>query len=516
MRKDILWRLILALFVIIACLIFLYPPSKKIKLGLDLKGGSHLVLEVQTKDALVADRNDAFDFLVEKLKKEKILIIDKEFPSEDTFKIVVQPENAKEAANIAEENLPGWDVSLSGNVLNIKMMGRTKMEREEMAVKQALETIRNRVDALGLTEPTILRQGSTNRIVVQLPGVDDPERVKEIIKATAVLELKLVDKGPVEEKEALIQAYGGSLPPNIEILPGRERGEGGRRVWYSLEKKASISGRDLKSAKRELDRYQQPIVQFSLNATGSKKFAKVTGENVGRRLAIVLDGQVMSAPVIKDKITTPEAIIEGRFTVEEAEDLALILRSGSLPASVVYLEERTVGPSLGRDSINKGLKSGFIGLIIVAIFMVYYYRLSGLNSVLALILNMIILFGIMSYLKASLSLPGIAGIILTVGMAVDANVLVFERIREELLAGKSIKAAISLGFSRALSTIIDSNLTTIIAGLFLFQFGTGPIKGFAITLIIGLLASMFTAVFISRIIFDMIYKYKEKAKTISI
>ncbi len=516
MKKDILWRFILILIVVISCIIFLYPPKEKIRLGLDLKGGSHLVLEVQTQDALIADRNDAFDFLQEKLKKEAISIEDKEFPNPFTFSIKVPDEKIDDALKIAEDNLPGWDVSISGNNLVAKMRTNTQREREELAIRQALETVRNRVDALGLAEPTILRQGSSNRIVVQLPGVDDPERVKDIIKATAVLELKLVDKGPTEDKESLIQAYGGTIPPNIEILSGKERGESGKKIWYSVEKKASISGRDLKSAKRGLDRYGQPNVQFSLNASGSKKFAKVTGENIGKRLAIVLDNQIMSAPVIKDKITTPEAEIEGQFTIKEAEDLALVLRSGSLPASVIYLEERTVGPSLGRDSIKRGINSGILGLVLIVIFMVFYYRLSGVNAIVALLLNVIILFGIMSYLKAVLTLPGIAGIILTVGMAVDANVLIFERIREELLAGKSIKAAISLGFSRALSTIIDSNLTTIIAGLFLFQFGTGPIKGFAITLIIGLLASMFTAVFVSRVIFDFFYKYKERVKSLSI
>ncbi len=516
MKKDILWRFILIFIVLVVTIFFLYPPEKKIKLGLDLKGGSHLVLEVQTQDALVADRNDAFDFLQEKLKKEGIAIEEKEFIDEKTSSIRVPQERVKDALDLAKENLPGWDISQTGDRLTIKMRAATQRDREELAVRQALETVRNRVDALGLAEPTILRQGTTNRIVVQLPGVDDPERVKEIIKATAVLELKLVDKGPTEDKEALVQAYGGNLPNNLEILPAKERGEGGRRYYYSVEKKASISGRDLKNAKRGVDRYGKPNVQFSLNATGSKKFAKVTGDNVGRRLAIVLDNQIMSAPVIKDKITTPDAEIEGNFTIEEAEDLALVLRSGSLPASVIYLEERTVGPSLGRDSIERGIKSGILGLLLIMLFMLFYYRLSGLNAIVALILNIIILFGIISYLKAVLTLPGIAGIILTVGMAVDANVLIFERIREELLAGKSIKAAISLGFSRALATIIDSNLTTIIAGLFLFQFGTGPIKGFAITLIVGLLVSMFTAVFVSRTIFDFFYKYKERVKSLSI
>jgi preprotein translocase subunit SecD len=257
-------------------------------------------------------------------------------------------------------------------------------------------------------------------------------------------------------------------------------------------------------------------VEFSLNAAGSKKFAKVTGDNIGRYLAIVLDKQIMSAPVIKDRISTPNAVIEGGFDTKRAEDLALVLRSGSLPASVQYLEERTVGPSLGRDSIRQGVRSGLLGLLLITLFMLVYYRLAGVNAIAALILNVVLLLGIMAYFGAVMTLPGIAGVILTIGMAVDANVLVFERIREEILAGKSVKAAISLGFSRAMSAIVDSNLTTIISGLFLFQFGTGPIKGFAVTLIIGLLASMFTAVFVSRFIFDFFFKYRERVETLSI
>jgi preprotein translocase subunit SecD len=283
-----------------------------------------------------------------------------------------------------------------------------------------------------------------------------------------------------------------------------------------VERKAAVSGRDLKGARRGADQYNQPNVEFSLNAAGSKKFAKVTGDNIGRYLGIVLDNQVMSAPVIKDRISTPNAVIEGGFDVKRAEDLALVLRSGSLPASVQYLEERTVGPSLGRDSIRQGVRSGLFGLLLITLFMLVYYKMAGVNAIAALALNVVLLLGVMAYFGAVMTLPGIAGVILTIGMAVDANVLVFERIREEILAGKSVKAAISLGFSRAMSAIVDSNLTTILSALFLFQFGTGPIKGFAVTLIIGLLASMFTAVFVSRFIFDVFFKYRERVETLSI
>ena len=517
MKKDLLWRLIFIAAITVACLWSMLPLGKRINLGLDLRGGSHLVMEVQTGDAIRADRNDAHDFLVEKLKKEGIIAGAAEFPADNEFTVTVPAESIKEARGFAEDDLPGWNADFSGTVLTLKMTGNMQKDREDKAVQQALQTISNRVDALGLAEPVILREGTSNRIVVQLPGVDDPERVKEIIKATAVLDLKLVDKGPAETKEDLVQAYAGAVPSNVEIIGGRYKDESGRiiRNFYSVEKKSAVSGRDLKNARRSADRYNQPAVEFSLNAAGAKKFSKVTGENINRRLAIILDNQVMSAPNIKAQISD-SGIIEGSFDIQEAEDLALTLRSGSLPASVIYLEERTVGPSLGQDSINKGIKSGLFGLLLITIFMLVYYRMAGVNAVAALALNVVILLGIMAYFRAVLTLPGIAGVILTIGMAVDANVLIFERIREEILVGKSVKAAIQLGFSRAMSAIVDSNLTTIISALFLFQFGTGPIKGFAVTLIIGLCASMFTAVFVSRFIFDFFFKYRERVETLSI
>ena len=518
MKKDILWRLILILAITVACLWSMFPLDQRIKLGLDLRGGSHLVLEVQTGDALRADRNDSHDFVVEKLKKEGIAVTDSQFPEDAQFTLAVAQGQVRDARKTAEENLPGWSVDATGNILKMRMGPNTMRDRADLAVRQALETIRNRVDALGLTEPIILREGTTNRLVVQLPGVDDPERIKGILQSTAMLELKMVDKGPSESKETLLQAYGGTLPQNLEILPGTEKDEEGHsgRIWYAVDRKAAVSGRDLKNARRGADRYQQPNVEFSLNAAGAKKFAKVTGENVGRHLAIVLDNQVMSAPTIKDQINTPSAVIEGGFDIKRAEDLALVLRSGSLPASIQYLEERTVGPSLGRDSIRQGVRSGLLGLLLITLFMLIYYRLSGINAVAALSLNVIILLGIMAYFKATLTLPGIAGVILTVGMAVDYNVLVFERIREELLSGKSVKASIALGFPRAMAAIVDSNVTTVISSLFLFQFGTGPIKGFAVTLLIGVLASMFTALFVSRFIFDFFFKYRERVETLSI
>jgi preprotein translocase subunit SecD len=516
-KKDLLWKSILIGLVTLGCLWSMFPLDKKINLGLDLRGGSHLVMEVQTGDAIRADRNDAHDFLVEKLKKEGIAAAGGEFPEDNAFTLNVPAESIREARTLAEDSLPGWSTDYSGTTLSLRMAGNLLRDREDKAVQQALQTISNRVDALGLAEPVILREGTSNRIVVQLPGVDDPERVKEIIKATAILELKLVDKGPAENREDLVQAYAGTVPSSVEIIGGKYTDESGRTVrnYYAVEKKSAVSGRDLKNARRSVDRYNQPAVEFSLNAAGAKKFAKVTGENINRRLAIVLDNQVMSAPNIKAQISD-SGIIEGSFDLKEAEDLALVLRSGSLPASVLYLEERTVGPSLGQDSIEKGVKSGLLGLLLIALFVLVYYRMAGVNAVAALCLNVVILLGIMAYFRAVLTLPGIAGVILTIGMAVDANVLIFERIREEILLGKSVKAAIQLGFSRAMSAIVDSNLTTIISALFLFQFGTGPIKGFAVTLIIGLCASMFTAIFVSRFIFDFFFKYRERVETLSI
>ncbi|MBA7713683.1 Protein translocase subunit SecD [subsurface metagenome] len=386
----------------------------------------------------------------------------------------------------------------------------------DQSVKQAQETIRNRVDELGLTEPTIQRQGLTtgsDRIIVELPGVENPERVKTILKTTALLEWKLVKAGPAPDRETLLADFGGKVPEDQQVIRGDpRRTEGG---YYLVTQVAPVTGKDLRDARPSIDEWNNPAVLFSFNADGARRFAKLTSENINKPLGIILDGKIQEVATIEDRISD-SGVLRGKFTQEQAEDISLVLRAGALPASIKYLEERTIGPSLGADSIRQGLTAIFMALILIMVFMVIYYRLSGINAVIALTLNIIILMGTLAYFKAVLTLPGIAGIILTIGMAVDANVLVFERIREELSSGKGIYSSITSGFARAFKTILDANITTIIAAIFLFQFGTGPIKGFAVTLIIGITASMFTAVFVSHLIFDLFHAKKTRRDKLSI
>ncbi|MBI5183115.1 MAG: protein translocase subunit SecD, partial [Nitrospinae bacterium] len=353
-------------------------------------------------------------------------------------------------------------------------------------------------------EPTIQREG-TRRIIVELPGIDDPKRAINLIGSTALLEFKLID-----EEQGVEDALKGDIPEGDEILYERDKKTGKEIRPYLLKKDAVLTGDSLTMAEVRINnQYNEPYVGIGFDKEGARIFREITGENVGRRLAIVLDKNVYSAPVIREKISGGEAQITGNFTPEEAHDLVIALRAGALPAPVNILENRTVGPSLGQDSIKKGIISTLIGGIVVIVFMIIYYKLSGFVADIALFLNLIIILGILAYLKASLTLPGIAGIVLTIGMAVDANILIFERIREELRRGKTVRASIELGFSRAFWPIFDSNLTTIIAAVILFQFGTGPIRGFATTLTIGIAASMFTAIFVSRVIFDSVLSWKK-------
>ena len=381
---------------------------------------------------------------------------------------------------------------------------------EQNAVSQGLETIRNRVDQFGVSEPTIQVQGE-RRILVQLPGIKEPERAIKLIGQTARLEFKLVDEG-----QSVQQAVQGKVPEGDEVLyqriKNKQTGEVTREPFL-LKKRTVLTGDTLTGAEVRYDSdFNEPYVSITFNRMGSTIFRQVTRENIRKRLAIVLDGNVYSAPVIQDEIAGGRAQITGRFTTEEARDLAIVLRAGALPAPVVILENRTVGPSLGKDSIEKGIRSMILGGILVVIFIVLYYRLSGIIAVTALFLNLVLLVGALAHFKAALTLPGIAGIILTVGMAIDANVLIFERIREEIRIGKTVRAAIEAGFAKAFRTIVDANITTFIAAVVLFQFGTGPIKGFAITLCIGIAASMFTAVFVSRTVFDSVMSRRKISK----
>ena len=512
MNRSLLWRGLLILAILAVSIVVTLPPEEKINLGLDLQGGMHLVLQVQSEDALRAEVETEGERLVRVAEDEGIRGLTTSRTGDTSFTVAGVPEGQRDQlVDLAERYLADFTVQpgpIGGSlVLSLKPEAAAKVR--QLAVTQALQTIRNRIDEFGVAEP-VIQEASGERIVVQLPGVDDPERVRRLIKNTAFLEFRLVrfpaGGGGASSPEAIRQNFGGQLPADLEILEGDVRDQDDKVVgkqYYGVEKRRVITGRDLRTARPGVGQFSEPVVNFSLTPSGAEIFGKTTGENINTGLAIILDGRVVSAPVIRARIDN-EGIIEGGFTQQEAEDLSTVLRSGALPAGITYLEERTVGPSLGRDSVDAGLKAGVLGTVLVVLFILIIYNLTGLNAVLALVLNIVLLFGGLAAFGATLTLPGIAGVLLTIGMAVDANVLVFERIREELRVGRTVRSAVDLGFEKALSSIIDSNITTLIAAVFLFQFGTGPIRGFAVTLTIGLLASMFTAVFVSRWMFDVV------------
>lgn len=485
-----------------------YPLDKKINLGLDLQGGMHLVLEVQNDKAVETTIDRTLREIKRSIAKADIDIQKAERNPDNSFTIeLFDGKNLESVKKIVEE-IPGLAARASESTatkLTYSLdQGEVKTIKEN-AVAQGLETIRNRVDQFGVAEPSIQREGE-RRIIVQLPGIKNPERAINLIGKTALLEFKLVD-----EENSLDDALAGHVPAGDEIFYERTvSAETGavKKIPLLLKKESVLTGDYLTKAEVRIDQnYMQPYVSISFNTAGARLFQTITREHVKKRLAIVLDGAVYSAPVIQEEISGGQAQISGRFTSEEAHDLAIVLRAGSLPAPVTILENRTVGPSLGRDSIQQGASSFIIGTALVVVFMAIYYKLSGVIAVIALLLNIVLLMGSVAYMEAALTLPGIAGIVLTVGMAVDANVLIYERIREEIRLGKSPRAAVDLGFEKAFATILDANVTTLIAAVVLFQFGTGPVKGFAITLCIGLLASMFTAVFVSRFIFDFLISH---------
>jgi preprotein translocase subunit SecD len=517
MKKGLRWKIILTLLVIALAIVLAYPPKEKIELGLDLKGGMHLVLQVVTDDAVNYETDQAVLRFEEQLKKKNIEYETLAKTALGKFSLQkFNPEKEAQVREILDDYFRDWDYSITGSTVSLSLRPNIARYYRDQSVNQAQETIRTRVDELGLTEPTIQRQGlaaGSDRIIVELPGVENPERVKDILKTTALLEWKLVKGGPAPDRETLLKDFGGKVPEDLEVIRGDpRRTEGG---YYLVTKVAPITGKDLRDARPSVDEWNNPAVLFSFNSDGARRFAKLTSENIGKPLSIILDGKIQEVATIEDRISD-SGIIRGKFTQEQVEDISLVLRAGALPASIKYLEDRTIGPSLGADSIRRGVSSIFIALILILIFMGFYYRLAGINAIIALILNIIILMGTLAYFKAVLTLPGIAGIILTIGMAVDANVLVFERIREELSSGKGVLSSIASGFSRAFKTILDANITTIIAAIFLFQFGTGPIKGFAVTLIIGITASMFTAVFVSHLIFDLFHAKRKKRGKLSI
>lgn len=511
----------LILAVLVVFTVAIIPTSSNpqpIRRGLDLKGGIHLVMRVNVNEALRLEVDQAMNSLKSQSQQQNIPVPTTRRLTDTSF-LATLPAGTTTAPyeRIVADFLPSFELTKVGSDLRMTMKSQASKDLQRDTVEQAKEAIDRRINALGVTEPLIVPEGE-DRIVIQLPGVDDPARVKDIIKTTAQLQFRLVEGSPAQTPQAVFEAVPANLRGDVDILPGDREDELGRKTgteYYAVRKEVPVSGRDLKNARVQKGRVNEPVIGFSLTPEGAPKFGNLTRNNINRRLAIVLDNKVVSAPNINSEIND-QGVIEGSFTNQQASDLALILRSGSLPASLTTLEERTVGPSLGRDSIRQGVTASVIGFIVLVLAILLYYKGAGVNAVLALLLNLIILLGMMAWFKATLTLPGIAGIILTLGMAVDSNVLVFERIREELKEGKTVRASIEQGFSRAFATIIDTHLTTIISALFLFQFGTGPIKGFAVTLLIGLGASVFTAFFVSRMIFDIVYKPTERPRELSI
>jgi preprotein translocase subunit SecD len=516
-----MWKIVLILAVMVVFTVAIIPTKNNpepLKRGLDLKGGVQLVMQVNVNEAFRLETDQAINTLKQQAAAQSIPAPTGRRLSDTSF-VVTLPAGVASAPyeRIAADFLPSYEMARSGNDFRFTLKSLAQKDLQRDTVEQAKEAIDRRVNALGVTEPVIVPAGE-DRIVIQLPGVDDPARVKDIIKTTAQLQFRIVEGGTAPTAEAVYGALPATVREQVDIFPIDREDEMGRVTgteYVAVRKEVPVSGRDLKNARVQKGRVGEPVIGFSLTPEGSPKFGSLTGNNVNRQLAIVLDNKVVSAPTINSRIDS-EGVIEGTFTQQQAADLALVLRSGSLPASLTTLEERTVGPSLGRDSIRQGFTASAIGFVLLVLAIIAYYKGAGVNAVLALLLNLIILLGLMAYIGAKLTLPGIAGIILTLGMAVDTNVLVFERIREEMREGKTARASIEQGFSRAFATIIDTHLTTIISALFLFQFGTGPIKGFAVTLLIGLAASVFTAFFVSRMIFDIVYKPTDRVKEISI
>jgi preprotein translocase subunit SecD len=543
MNKNLGWKLGLTVIILLVFLFgtlgvprgfsgaaLLASIQDRIHLGLDLKGGTHLILQVQVNDAVNGDSDRAVDRLKEDLSKRKINYteITKPDPTNSPDLTVlkgVPPESSSDLRAIVSERLPEYNLTSGAeNTWTLTMKPQAMADLKNRAVTQAIETIRNRIDQLGVSEPIIQEHGlGQYQILVQLPGVDDPARVKEIMQSTAMLEIKQVLGGPYASEQEALQQNNGVLPPNSMLLRyndiassgGEDKGE----QYYLVTRSSAVAGQDLRAGGAQVGRdntSNAPEVNFALTNEGGRKFAAFTGSHVGDRLAVVLDNKVREVATIHEQIHDQGRISGGGMTEQNAKDLALVLNSGALPAGIKYLQELTVGPSLGTDSIRAGVRAAVVGMMAVLIFMLIYYRGAGINADLALILNLLILLGFLGFSGATLTLPGIAGVILTVGMGVDSNVLIFERIREELRNGKTPPSAVEQGFSHAWVTIVDTHVTTIVSAFILFIFGTGPVRGFAVTLTFGLLANLFTAVFVSRMIFDWILSRKQRGEALSI
>src|SRR6266849_262845 len=539
MNKNLTWKLLLILGILLVFTLGIFGPpwnwsgrnalaliTDRIHLGLDLKGGTHLILQVQVNDAVNVDSDNVVARLKEDMRARKINYteIGKPDPVNHPDMVVIKgvpPEQRSDLQSIVADRLPEYNLtSGTENSYTLTMKAQSLADLKNRAVAQAIETIRNRIDSLGVSEPVIQEHGlGQYQILVQLPGVDDPARVKDIMQSTAMLEIKQSLGGPYPSEQAALQDKSGILPPDAILLPGSNMAAGREegQAWYLVSRVSAVSGKDLRDAQPSRDQNGQPSVSFTLSGEGGQRFYNFTSAHVNDSLAVVLDNKVQEVANIKEPIRDRGEISGGRMNEQQTKDLSMILRSGALPASVKYLEERTVGPSLGADSIRSGVRAAVVGMLAVLIFMLVYYRAAGINADLALILNLILLLGFLGYVGATLTLPGIAGVILTVGMGVDTNVLIFERIREELRNGKTPPSAVEQGFSHAWTTIFDTHVTTIITAVILIFVGKGtPVYGFSITLIVGLSANLFTAVFVSRTIFDWVLSRKQRGEALSI
>ena len=539
MKKNLTARTVVIVVTILVCIygIFDFPKSwaevkrnfgNNIRLGLDLKGGSHLVLQVQVQDAVKADADQTMERLKQDLRKQNITYVsmDRNEPQDikDADNVVISIKGVPTAESVSFRSMVTDRYTtyaltqVNSTDYSMRLKPSDLIDLKADTVKRAIDTIGNRIDQLGLAEKAVQqygRAGADYEILVQLPGVDDPARVKDLIGTAAVLEITDVKDGPFPSRDAALAAHGGVLPLGSKLVKSVPRGGGEGEQWYLVGKSPVISGREMRNARPSQDEFRKWETNFNLSPDGGKRFGRYTEQNIGNKLAVVLDDKVVSVATIQSKIEDSGRIM-GLSSEEEAEDLSRYLRSGSLPAGVKYMEERSIGPSLGADSIHSGLVAGIAGLAAVIIVMLVYYKRSGINAVLALLLNTVLLLAAVSYFHAVLTLPGIAGVILTIGMAVDSNVLIFERIREELRAGKSVLSAVDTGFNKAWWTIVDTHVTTVVSCAFLFLFGEGPVKGFAVTLVIGLIANMFTAVFVSRTIFEYELSGRRQMQELSI
>jgi preprotein translocase subunit SecD len=518
MPRNLWVRIGLVVVVLAASLWYLYPPKQRINLGLDLQGGIHLVLGVDTNKAIATQTERAADEFKQALEQKGIGVKRVARDGDRGFAVeLASPGSWNDALTVASQfqTFAVGDRDQAAGRFTMTMAEREAAQQADLAARGAVEKIRNRVDKFGVAEATITRQGN-DRILIQLPGVQNPDRAKALIGQTGLLEFKLLDeRTPVED------ALAGRVPETSEVVYQRRIDPATKqetRIPHVVLKRTLLTGAELTDASVQADPNSQGNWQVAItfSAVGAQRFGEITENSVGRHLAIILDGSLYSAPRINERIPGGRAVITGQFTVDQARDLAIVLREGALPAAVSILEERTVGPSLGADSVRKGMIAIAASAVIVFLFMLVYYRVSGLIADLALVLNLVLLLACMAAFGATLTLPGIAGIALTLGMAVDTNVLIFERIREELRNGKQPRSAIDAGFNRAFRTIIDTHVTVLVTAAILYNFGTGPVKGFAVSLFVGLSVSLFTAVFFTRLLFDLIYMGRRKVAAISI